>query len=276
MKRLSLVTLLSVAVLTSCVSKKKYVALEDNLSQTQSSLQKTQIEKEELQAQMTKIEARVEEYNSKINSLKEMNDSQFTSVDDVAVMSNNTKAKMRNTLKNVDPAKLAGAKTLQDSMNLAVSYKLKQSISEEGEDINVSIDKTVVMINISDELLFNTASYNVSNKANNILKKLSEVIKSEPSMEVMVEGHTDSRTINTPMVTDNWDLSVKRATSIVRKLQKEYGVDPSQLIASGRSSYLPLVENDSKENMAMNRRTKIIILPNLDKFFALLDAEDNL
>lgn len=276
MKRLSLVTLLSVALLTSCVSKKKYVALEDNLSQTQSSLQKTQVEKEELEAQMAKIEARVEEYNSKINSLKEMNDSQFTSVDDVAVMSNNTKAKMRNTLKNVDPDKLAGAKTLQDSMNLAVSYKLKQSISEEGEDIDVSIDKTVVMINISDELLFNTASYNVSSKANNILKKLSEVINSEPSMEVMVEGHTDSRTINTPMVSDNWDLSVKRATSIVRKLQKEYGVDPSQLIASGRSSYLPLVENDSKENMAMNRRTKIIILPNLDKFFALLDADDNL
>ncbi len=274
MKKLSLVTIVSVALLSSCVSKKKYVALEDNLSQTQSTLQKTQVEKEELQAQMTKIEARVEEYNSKINSLKEMNDSQFTSVDDVAVMSNNTKAKMRNTLKNVDPAKLAGAQTLQDSMNLAVSYKLKQSISEEGEDIDVNIDKTVVMINISDELLFNTASYNVSSKANKILQKLADVIKSEPSMEVMVEGHTDSRTINTPMVTDNWDLSVKRATSIVRKLQKEYGVDPSQLIASGRSSYLPLVENDTKENMAKNRRTKIIILPNLDKFFALLDAED--
>ncbi|MDO6473270.1 OmpA family protein [Maribacter sp. 1_MG-2023] len=276
MKRLSLVTIVSVALLTSCVSKKKYVALEDNLSQTQSTLQKTQVEKEELQAQMTKIEARVDEYNSKINSLKDMNDSQFTSVDDVAVMSNNTKAKMRNTLKNVDPAKLAGAQTLQDSMNLAVSYKLKQSISEEGEDIDVSIDKTVVMINISDELLFNTASYNVSSKANKILQKLADVIKSEPSMEVMVEGHTDSRTINTPMVSDNWDLSVKRATSIVRKLQKEYDVDPSQLIASGRSSYLPLVENDTKENMAMNRRTKIIILPNLDKFFALLDADDNM
>ncbi|WP_116769024.1 OmpA/MotB family protein [Maribacter litoralis] len=276
MKRLSLVTIVSITLLTSCVSKKKYVALEDNLSQTQSTLQKTQVEKEELESQMARIEARVEEYNSKINSLKEMNDSQFTSVDDVAVMSNNTKAKMRNTLKNVDPAKLAGAKTLQDSMNLAVSYKLKQSISDEGEDIDVSIDKTVVMINISDELLFNTASYRVSNKADNILKKLADVIKSEPSMEVMVEGHTDSRTINTPMVTDNWDLSVKRATSIVRKLQKEYDVDPSQLIASGRSSYLPLVENDTKENMAKNRRTKIVILPNLDKFFALLDAEDTM
>ena len=276
MKRLSVVTILSVAMLTSCVSKKKYVALEDNLSQTHSRLTKTQAEKEELEAKMTKIEARVEEYNSKINSLKEMNDSQFTTVDDVAVMSNNTKAKMRNTLKNVDPAKLAQATTLEDSMNLAVSYKLKQSISDEGEDVDVSIDKTVVMINISDELLFNTASYTISNKANAILKKLAEVIKSEPSMEVMVEGHTDSRTINTPNLTDNWDLSVKRATSIVRKLQKEYNVDPSQLIASGRSSYLPLVENNSKENMALNRRTKIIILPNLDKFFALLDAEENL
>ncbi len=276
MKRLSVVTILSVAMLTSCVSKKKYVALEDNLSQTQSRLTKTQVEKEELEAKMTKIEARVEEYNSKINSLKEMNDSQFTTVDDVAVMSNNTKAKMRNTLKNVDPAKLAQATTLEDSMNLAVSYKLKQSISDEGEDVDVSIDKTVVMINISDELLFNTASYTISNKADNILKKLAEVIKSEPSMEVMVEGHTDSRTINTPNVSDNWDLSVKRATSIVRKLQKEFNVDPSQLIASGRSSYVPLVENNSKENMALNRRTKIIILPNLDKFFALLDAEENL
>ncbi|WP_047245348.1 OmpA/MotB family protein [Maribacter thermophilus] len=273
MRKLSVVGVLSLALLTSCVSKKKYVALEDSLSQTQSRLTKTQVEKEELEAKFAKIEARVEEYNSKINSLKEMNDSQFTSVDDVAVMSNNTKAKMRKTLQNVDPAKLAGAKTLQDSMNLAVSYKLKQSISDDSEDVDVSIDKTVVMINISDELLFNTASYRVSSKAENILKKLAEVIKSEPSMEVMVEGHTDSRTINTPVIADNWDLSVKRATSIVRELQHKYGVDPKQLIAAGRSSYLPLVENDTKENMAKNRRTRIVILPNLDKFFALLDTE---
>jgi chemotaxis protein MotB len=272
MKNLSVVGILSIALLTSCVSKKKYVALEDNLAQTQSMLTKTQVEKEELETKFSKIEARVAEYNSKINSLKEMNDSQYTTVDDVAVMSNNTKANMRKTLEKVDASKLAEAKTLQDSMNLAVSYKLKQSISDDDEDVEVSIDKTVVMINISDELLFNTASYRVSNKADKILTKLAEVIKSEPSMEVMVEGHTDSRTINTPMVTDNWDLSVKRATSIVRELQTKYDVDPTQLIAAGRSSYLPLAENDSKENMAKNRRTKIVILPNLDKFFALLDT----
>jgi chemotaxis protein MotB len=273
MKKSAVAGILSITLLASCVSKKKYVALEDNLSQTTSMLTKTRVEKEELEGKFAKIEARVAEYNSKINSLKEMNDTQYTSVDDVAVMSNNTKANMRKTLKNVDPAKLAAATTLQDSMNLAVSYKLQQSLSDNNEDVNVSIDKTVVMINISDELLFNTASYRVSNKAENILSKLAEVIKSEPSMEVMVEGHTDARTINTPMVTDNWDLSVKRATSIVRELQKSYDVNPKQLIAAGRSSYIPLAENDSKENMAKNRRTKIVILPNLDKFFALLDSE---
>ncbi len=273
MKKSAVVGILSISLLASCVSKKKYVALEDNLSQTTSMLTKTRVEKEELEGKFAKIEARVAEYNSKINSLKEINDTQYTSVNDITVMSNNTKANMRKTLKNVDPAKLAAATTLQDSMNLAVSYKLQQSISDGNDDVEVSIDKTVVMINISDELLFNTASYKVSNKAEKILSKLAEVIKSEPSMEVMVEGHTDARTINTPMVTDNWDLSVKRATSIVRELQKSYDVNPKQLIAAGRSSYIPLAENDSKENMAKNRRTKIVILPNLDKFFALLDSE---
>lgn len=276
MKKLLITSTLSVALLASCVSKKKYVALENDLSSTKSVLSKTQVEKEELESKMAKIEARVTEYNNKISSLKEINDSQMTSVDGIAVMSNNTKKKMRATLKNVDPAKLAGAKTLQDSMNLAISYNLKKSISDEDGDVDVNINKTVVMINISDKLLFNSGSYRVSSKANTVLAKLAEVINSESSMEVMVEGHTDSRSINTAMFKDNWDLSVKRATSVVRILQNKYNVDPAKLIASGRSSYLPLVENDTRDNRAKNRRTKIVILPNLDKFFALLDAENNL
>ena len=273
MKKVTLVGLMGMVVLASCVSKKKYVALEGDLSNTKSMLTKTQVEKEELESKVSKIEARVAEYNEKINSLQEINDSQYASIGDVAVMSNNTKEKMRATLAKIDPSELAKAQTLEDSMNLAVSYNLKKSISDEDDDVIVDINKTVVMINISDKLLFNSGSYRVSNKANSILSKLAEVINSEPSMEVMVEGHTDSRTISTEMFQDNWDLSVKRATSIVRLLQNKYNVDPANLIAAGRSSYLPLVENDSKENMAINRRTRIVIIPNLDKFFALLDAE---
>ena len=155
------------------------------------------------------------------------------------------------------------------------SHNLKDSLSDnlkEDEDISIDIDNTVVMISISDKMLFNSGSYRVSNKASGILTKLAEVINSEPSLEVMVEGHTDPRTISTPVLEDNWDLSVKRATSIVRKLQKEYDVDPAKLIASGRSSYKPLVDNETKENMAKNRRTRIVLLPNMDKFFAMLSS----
>ncbi|WP_025740450.1 OmpA/MotB family protein [Aquimarina pacifica] len=276
MKRsITLIALSGVLVMTSCVSKKKYVALEQELTDTQSNLQRTAVEKEELEEKFAKIESRVADYNAKINSLRTSNDEKMVMVEDFAAISNNTKEKMKQTLANVDQQKLQGATSLKDSMNLAVSHNLKSSLSDnlkEDEDISIDIDNTVVMISISDKMLFNSGSYRVSNKADDVLKKLAEVINSEPSLEVMVEGHTDPRTISTPVIEDNWDLSVKRATSIIRKLQSSYDVDPAKLIASGRSSYKPLVENDTKENMAINRRTRIVLLPNMDKFFAMLSA----
>ena len=272
MKKVVLSSAAAAILLTACVSKKKYVALEANLADTQSQLSKTQVEKEELESKLSKIEARVDEYNAKINSLKEINDSQYT-IADGTVMSNDTKAKLDKTLAEIDPAKVAQAKTMEDKVNLAVSHNLKKSLSNEEDDIDVFVDKTVVMINISDNLLFKSGSDRINSKADGVLGKLAEVINSEPSMEVMVEGHTDSRTINTPLFKDNWDLSVKRATSVVRKLQDDFNVDPTQLIAAGRSQYQPLVENTDKDSMAKNRRTRIVIIPDLDKFFALLDSE---
>lgn len=277
MKKFTFIALSGAILMTSCVSKKKYVALEQELQDTRGTLQKTVVEKEELEDKFAKIEARVADYNAKINSLKEAGDDKMVMVDDIAAISNKTKEKMRETLTKVDPNKLQGANTLKDSMNLAVSHNLKSSLDDslkEDEDISINIDNTVVMISISDKMLFNTGSYKVSNKANEILQKLANVINSEESIDVMVEGHTDPRTISNAVVQDNWDLSVKRATSIVRKLQKEYDVAPEKLIASGRSSYHPLVANDSDENMAINRRTKIVLLPNMDKFFAMLTASN--
>lgn len=272
------ITLFTIAILTSCVSKKKYVELEHEKGEIQSQLQKTQVEKEELETKFSAIQNRVDEYNSKISSLTEENDSKLVTVGDVAVISEETKRGMRKTLQNVDPSQLSEAKTLKDSMNLAVSYNLQKSMNNsslnEDDDIAIDIDETVVMISISDKLLFNTASYRVSNKANDILQKLADVINSEPSIEVMVEGHTDARSIHTEKVQDNWDLSVLRATSVVRKLQNDYKVSPEKLIASGRSSFQPLVDNETKENRAKNRRTRIVILPNINKFFALMASNE--
>ncbi|XRE44389.1 OmpA domain protein [Tenacibaculum discolor] len=273
--------------MTSCVSKKKYVELEQKYNDTRGNLQKTTLEKEQLEAKFAKIEKRVDDYNDKINSLKNVNESlheensvKLDMVGNTAVISNSMKEKMRETLKNVDPAELANAKTLKDSMNVAVSYNLKKSINtselENDEDVNIDIDQTVVMISVSDKMLFNTASYRVKRNANKLIKKLADIINSEPSMDVMIEGHTDARSFNSGVLQDNWDLSVKRATSIVRLLEKKYGVDPSRLIASGRGSAMPLVDNNTASNRAKNRRTRIVILPNLDKFFGLLAKEENI
>lgn len=275
MKRVITVTVLAATMLTSCVSKKKYVALEGELNDTRSTLQKTRVEKEEVEQKYALIEQRVADYNSKINSLRTENEGMME-MNDLTVMSKNTKDRMRSTISKMDPEEVKGAETLEDSINLAVSYNLKKNISEgaDEDDIDISVDETVVMINVSDKLLFGSGSYRVTKEAQPLLKKLAEVINSEPAMEVMIEGHTDDRTmVKDSYLKDNWDLSVRRATSIVRLLQDKYNVEPSKLIAAGRSSYQPLVENTNKDNMAKNRRTRIVIIPNLDKFFAMLEGD---
>ena len=279
MKKMNTVALLSATILTvSCVSKKKYTELETRYDDTRVSLTQTQVEKEELEAKYSAIENRVADYNSKINSLRDDNYQKLDLVENLAVMSESTKDKMRETLSKVDQNELAQAKSLEDSMNLAISYNLKKNLDDsvgEDEDIQVDIDETVVMINVSDKLLFNSGSYRVSNKADGLLKRLADVINSEPTIEVMVEGHTDDQTVKPgAYIKDNWELSVERSTAIIRELQDKYNVDPAKLIAAGRSSYLPLVDNATKEDRAKNRRTRIVILPNLDKFLSMVSSTD--
>lgn len=285
MKNISILLLVTIFTV-SCVSKKKYIALQHENGEIISELQKTKVAKEDLETKFAKIQTRVDKYNTKISSLKEdvgalteESNSKFEALGNGAVISNNAKAKMRATLTNVDPSKLSQAKTLKDSMNLAVAHNLGKMISEssmnEDDDFAVNINETVVMISIADNMLFNSGSYRLSSKADTVLQKLADVINSEPSLDVMVEGHTDSRTINTANIADNWDLSVLRSTAVVRKLQEKYNVAPEKLMAAGRSSYQPIADNNSAENRSKNRRTRIIILPNIDKFFALMSENAN-
>jgi len=288
MRKISVIALMFI-VLTSCVSKKKYVALESELTNTKGELQKTTIAKETLEAKFANIKNRVTEYNSKINSLNETNNSlnqSLTNVNDeklvlvdnnTVVMSKNVRAKMEQTLSKMSSDELAGARNLKDSLNLAISYNMRNKFNNNdmNDDVVVNIDKTVVMISVSDKMLFNSGSFRVKSNASSLLQKLADIINSEPSMDVMIEGHTDSQTIKKgASVKDNWELSVQRATAIVRELQNKYNVEPSRMIASGRSSYVPVADNTTKEGRSRNRRTNIIILPNLNKFFALLADED--
>jgi len=138
--------------------------------------------------------------------------------------------------------------------------------------VNIKVDKGVVYVDISDKVLFKTGSFDVSDKAKAVLSKVATVLKAQPDLEYMVEGHTDNVSMNgNDLMQDNWDLSVKRATTIVRLLQKQYGLNPAQLVAAGRSEYKPIADNSTAEGKARNRRTRIVVLPQLDQFFKLLE-----
>jgi chemotaxis protein MotB len=275
MKRKFIMYLAVGSLLTAgCVSQKKYNELENKYNNTTSQLQKTRVKNEELSAQVDRIQARVDNYNEKINSLRSENEDMLVKVEDVAVMSKRNKEQMRKMLKNVPENRLREAKTFKDSMDLAISYKMNQKMGGSDADstaVDINIDDTVVMLNIADDLLFRSSSYSVSSKADDLLERLANVLKSEPSLEIMVEGHTDDLTVKEgSYVKDNWDLSTERAGAIVRRLEEKFGVPPEQMIIAGRGSHAPLVDNDSNENRAKNRRTRIIIMPNLDKFLAMI------
>ncbi|MBK5272859.1 MAG: OmpA family protein, partial [Bacteroidia bacterium] len=140
-------------------------------------------------------------------------------------------------------------------------------------DINIKVDKGVVYIDISDKLLFKSGRYEVTSQAKTVLGKVAEVLKNQPDIEFMVEGHTDNVPYRSGVLLDNWDLSVKRATSVVRILQKQYGLDPAKIAAAGRGQYRPVTDNNTAANRALNRRTRIVILPQLDQFFKLLEPK---
>jgi chemotaxis protein MotB len=176
--------------------------------------------------------------------------------------------------KDLKISRMQDALTRKDSVTLAVVTSLKSAVGLSDPDIEINVEKGVVFISIADKLLFKSGSYEVSDKAKGVLAKVAKVINDKPDFECMVEGHTDNVPFTgSGILLDNWDLSVKRSTSIVRVLTSQLGVKPSQLIAAGRSSYVPLVDNTTAENKARNRRTRIVVLPKIDQFYEMVEKE---
>ena len=174
--------------------------------------------------------------------------------------------------KDLKITRLQDAITKKDSVMLALVTSLKKEVGIDDPDIEVNVEKGVVFISIADKLLFQSGSYTVTTRAKEVLAKVAKVINSKPNFEAMVEAHTDNVPYQKGVLLDNWDLSVKRATSVVRVLES-LKVNPQQLIASGRSYHVPLVENDTAENRAKNRRTRIVVLPKIDEFYEMIENE---
>ena len=157
---------------------------------------------------------------------------------------------------------------------MALVMNLKGAIGNlDDKDINIKVDKGVVYIDISDKLLFKSGSWDITDNAKSVLGKVAAVLKAQPDIEFMVEGHTDNVAFAKGILLDNWDLSVKRATSVVRILQNQYGLDPAHIAAAGRGEYKPVADNSTADGKAANRRTRIVILPQLDQFFKLLEPK---
>jgi chemotaxis protein MotB len=174
--------------------------------------------------------------------------------------------------KDLTIRKLQDAITRRDSVNLALVQSLKGVLGNlDDEDIEISVEKGVVFVSISDKLLFSSGSYNVTARAKEVLGKVAQVVNNKPDFEFMVEGHTDNVPYRKGVLLDNWDLSAKRATSVVRILQDDFGVDPARMTAAGRSYYIPLFGNETPDNRAKNRRTRIVVLPKIDQFYSMIE-----
>jgi len=285
--------------LSSCVAKKEFLSLQEQYAQANkdadaaaaradalaNQLNRCENDKvairgevNNLQTSMSLREELIRDLRGQLDDLRKQRDQQASQVGDLTVLSQSASDNIKETLSQLEKKDkyihlIQAAKSKADSINLALAVNLKSVLRDgiEDEDVDVKVDKTVVFINLSDKMLYQSGSSGLTPKAKEVLGKIAKIIDSRPNLEVMVEGYTDNVPINNACVSDNWDLSVKRATSVVRVLQSEFNIDPNRLIAAGRGEYNSLATNDTSEGRAINRRTRIIIMPKLNQFYDLLN-----
>lgn len=268
---------LTLLMLGSCVSKKEFQALEEKQKQTQDLLNSATVKLNRCLADEAALSARAQELEARLADMKSRNSELIESTKDLTVLTTKGAENLEKSLeslkeKDLKISRLQDALTKKDSVTLALVTSLKKEVGLNDEDIEINVEKSVVFISLSDKLLFKSGSYNITSRAREILGKIATVIKSKPNFEAMVEGHTDNVPYKSGVLLDNWDLSVKRSTAIVRALE-DLGANPAQLIAAGRSYHVPLVDNNTPENRAINRRTKILILPKIDQFYNMIETE---
>lgn len=225
-------------------------------------------------------EEQMADLRAQIADCKAQRDKQLSQVGNLTVLSQSANDNIKETLSQLEGKDkyirlLQAAKNKADSINLALAVNLKNVLREgiDDKDVEIKVDKTVVFINLSDKMLYQSGSYNLTPKANQVLGKIAAIIESRPELEVMVEGYTDNVPYKNACLEDNWDLSVKRSTAVVRALQKDFKINPNRLIAAGRGEHNTMASNSTAEGRSTNRRTRIIILPKLDQFYDLLNPD---
>ena len=277
MKKFLILVACSSLFLTSCVTNKKYAELEGKQKTTQDLLNTATVKLNDCLSERSGLSAENNALKSQVTSLNATNGELINQIGDFTDLTIKGASNLEKSLesmkeKDLTINKLRDAITRRDSVNLALVQSLKGVLGDMNDtDIEINVEKGVVFVSISDKLLFKSGSINISEKAKEVLGKIAMVVNNKPDFEFLVEGHTDSKTISTNCIKDNWDLSVLRATTVVRILQDDFGVSPARMTAGGRSQYVPKSANETAEGRAKNRRTRIVILPKLDQFYTMIE-----
>ena len=279
MKKITVLFFVAVYFMTGCVSKKKFNAQVSKYDSLKTSFDKVDLMLSDCIEESKKKQSRIGDLEEELSTAKKSSGAMLQQLSDLSVISATQAESIKKSLENIN-AKEGYIRNLQtelsrkDSLNMALVLNLKGALKDvNDDDININVEGSAVFISISDKMLFKSGSYDITPRAKEILGKVADVIKAQPDVQFMVEGHTDNKAIATANIRDNWDLSVLRSASVVRTLQKQYGVDPARMIAAGRSEYVPVTSNDTPDGRASNRRTRIIILPQLDQFFKLMEPK---
>ncbi len=278
-----------VLTLGSCAGKKKLTALQDKANAIQLELDKTRTDlndcdtrtaalNNDLKAKDNELalrDAKVKELNDQVEFLKRNNTQLLDRMADLSVVTKEGAESIKRSMETMNQQgryiqDLNKSIQYKDSLNMVLVTNLKRSLSDiSDQDVQVEVKKGVVYVSLSDKMLFNSGRYTLTPQADVVLEKVAKILNDYKQIEVLIEGHTDNVPIATDKIADNWDLSVLRATSVTRTLQKKYGVEPNRMIAGGRGEYMPKVDNGSSSSRSLNRRTEIIITPKLDQYFNL-------
>ena len=277
MKLLKFITLLCIAFFASCVSQKKYTDLQNRVELCENDLKTSANERLVLETNLANEKNKTKSAEQQVEYFKSTNTNLMKTLSDLSVVSKSGAESIKKSIEALNEQKkyinnLTSSIQRKDSINLALVMNLKRSLYDfDDEDINIEVKKGVVYVSISDKMLFKSGSYTINERAKAVIGKIAKIFNDHTELDILVEGHTDTVPIHTTCMEDNWDLSAKRATSIVRLMQTTFKVKPERMTAGGRSEYVPKTTNETAKGRAINRRTEIIILPELDQFFKLLE-----
>lgn len=281
MKRLSTYVALAligtVLLLPGCVSNKKYRSLQANYDEMQRKEQELNKRYQDAQQQLSSANTQVKSLEDRIASERSNVAALQEALNKCLTSSNQGNVNISKLVDEINASNryiqhLVNTKNKSDSLNLVLTDRLTRSLSrEEMQDVDVQVLKGVVYISLSDNMLYRSGSYEISDKAGETLSKIAKIIMDYRDYDVLVEGNTDNVPISKPNIRNNWDLSALRGSSVVQSLQEDYGVDPKRLTAAGRGEYNTIASNATESGKARNRRTQIIITPKLDQFMDLID-----